>query len=345
MRFYSYLQWLIDQQLSAVQQHAQASGLALGLYGDLAVGVAVGASDSWVNPALYSLPASIGAPPDPLGPVGQNWGLPPMHPLVLKQQGFQDVIATLRANMKHCGALRIDHVMGLYRLWLIPAGKEASHGAYVHYPFAELMAILAIESQRAQCLVIGEDLGTVPDEVREALNRYRVLSYDVLYFAGKRDAHHWRAPQAVNPNALGVVGTHDLPPLAGWWHCSDLKLLGELGIMDAAALKPLYDARLADKQALLNALKTDGYLPDNYEIDALKMAMHERLNRAIHAYAADANTHLFGIQPENFFGVEWAFNVPGTTDEYPNWQHKLPKPLSEMNGDFYDFTQRVLGDE
>lgn len=333
IRFYSYLQWLIDEQLSAIQQHARKRGLVIGLYGDLAVGVAAGSADSWVNPDLFSLPAAIGAPPDPLGPIGQNWGLPPMHPQVLQQQGFQPFIELLRANMKHCGALRIDHVMGLYRLWLIPEDKDASHGAYIHYPFETLMAILAIESQRAKCLVIGEDLGTVPNEVRDTLARYQVLSYDVLYFAGRYDTNgwaRWRKPSAVNPESLGVIGTHDLPSLSGWWHCHDLQLLGELGILSDADLKPLFDERLHDKQALLNALKADGYLPDNYVIDALRMAMHEQLNHAIHAYARDADTRLFAIQPENVCGVEWAFNVPGTTDEVPNWRRKLPCPLTEL---------------
>ncbi len=334
VRFYSYLQWLIDEQLTLVQQRCEDRRLALGLYGDLAVGVARGSADSWANPALYSLPASIGAPPDPLGPVGQNWGLPPMHPMALKRQGFQLMIDTLRANMKHCGVLRIDHVMGLYRLWLIPDGKSNGEGAYIHYPFDMLMAILAIESQRAQCLVVGEDLGTVPDEVRAALNKYRVLSYDVLYFAGKEEQHgqsRWRSPCHVKQAALGVLGTHDLPPLTAWWHCNDLHLLRELGILSEADLKPLFDARLHDKQALLNALKMDGYLPDNYEIDALKMAMHPQLNHAIHAYVRDGKTQLFGIQPENFCGVEQAFNVPGTTDEAPNWRLKLPCALKQIN--------------
>ncbi len=335
IRFYSYLQWLIDQQLAQVQQHCQQRQLALGLYGDLAVGVADGSADSWANPALYSLPASIGAPPDPLGPAGQDWGLPPMHPLVLKKQGFQTIIDILRANMKHCGVLRIDHVMGLYRLWLIPDGKPISEGAYIHYPFDTLMAILAIESQRAQCLLIGEDLGTVPNEVREALKRYQVLSYDVLYFAGREEQQlRWRSPKNVNQQALGVLGTHDLPPLAGWWHCCDLHLLRELGVLSEAVLKPLFDARLQDKQALLNALKWEGYLPDNYAIDAMKMAMHPRLNQALHAYVRDGNTQLLGIQPENFCGQEQAFNVPGTTSEAPNWQRKLPRALSAIEMTF-----------
>lgn len=347
--FYSYLQWLIDQQLRKVSDHARDCGLALGLYGDLAVGIAADSADAWVNPSLYSLSASVGAPPDPLGPVGQNWGLSPMHPQILKRQGFQAFIDMLRTNMQYYGALRIDHVMGLYRLWLIPAGKSGAEGAYIHYPFAEMMAILAVESQRAQCLIIGEDLGTVPDEVRASLDRYRVLSYDLLYFAGRdhddhdhnnyhNNYHHgqgrWRKPENVNREALGVVGTHDLPPLKGWWHCCDLKLLKQLEIMTDAELQPMYEARLHDKQALLNALKADGYLPDNYDIDALHMAMHPRLNQAIHAYAQAGETRLFGIQAENFCEVDWAFNVPGTSDEYPNWQRKLPCPLEDINWNY-----------
>ncbi len=336
--FFSYLQWLIEEQLATVQQRCRQRQLRLGLYGDLAVGVAQHSADAWSNPALYQLPATIGAPPDPLGPVGQNWTLPPMHPTVLQQQGYQPVIDLLRANMRHFGALRIDHVMGLYRLWLIPEGKTPADGVYLHYPFDTLMAILAIESQRAQCVIIGEDLGTVPDEVRDTLSRYGVLSYDVLYFAPHDNAAQqrprWRRPQDVKPEALGVIGTHDLPPLAGWWDCCDLKELGNLGILSEADLKPLYDKRLFDKQALLNALKADGFLPDNYEIDALTMAMHPRLNRAIHAYARAGETRLFGIQPENFCGLTQAFNIPGTTTQAPNWQRKLPCPLADIDMTF-----------
>lgn len=338
INFYSYLQWLLAEQLQQLADLCRRHGLELGLYGDLAVGAARGSADVWAQPSLYFTHASIGAPPDPLGPVGQNWQLPPYNPKALKSQGFQPFIELLRANMRYYGALRIDHVMGLYRLWLIPADKTAAEGAYVYYPFEEMMAILALESHNHRCVVIGEDLGTVPNEVRAALNRYRVLSYDVLYFAGQQPMDNsdptktgrWRQPHHVKQRALSTLGTHDLPPLRGWWHCRDLDTLGELGVLSGQALQNLYERRLSDKQALLNALKADAFLPADYGGDALSMAMHPRLNNAIHAYAAAGGACLFAVQPENFCATETAFNVPGTTTELPNWQVKLPCPVGDF---------------
>lgn len=334
IRFYSYLQWLLTTQLQALKQLCQEQGLSLGLYGDLAVGAARGSADVWLNPALYFVKDSIGAPPDPLGPVGQNWQLPPINPQMLIKEGFQSFIDLLRVNMSYCGALRIDHVMGLYRLWLIPEGKTAADGAYIHYPFETLMAILAIESQRNQCLVIGEDLGTVPDEVRQTLKRYQVLSYDVLYFAGQEIGQdfppRWRRPEKVKRDSLTVISTHDLPPLRGWWHCQDLNTLAALNILSPQALTDKFDARLSDKQALLSALKTDGFLPKDYAGDAMSMAMHPQLNTAIHAYAAAGGSCLLALQPENVCQIDFAFNVPGTTTEHPNWQHKLPATLDKI---------------
>lgn len=327
IRFYHYLQWLVDSQLAQIKQHCQQRGLAIGLYGDLAIGCAKGSADNWANPSLYWTSVTIGAPPDPLGPIGQNWQLPPINPSTLQQQGYQPFIDIVRANMKHVGALRIDHVMGLYRLWLIPDDKGATEGTYISYPFEHLMAILAIESHRAQCLVIGEDLGTVPNIVRQTLDDYNVLSYAVLYFDDLTKTY------MTNPtlqSTLGVIGTHDLPPLSGWWHCQDLHLLGKLGILDPSTLNSQYQQRLITKQTLLETLKSQGFLPEDYEIDAMTMAMHPRLCAAIHNYYYASGKCLFGIQPENLIATETAFNVPGTTHEVPNWRRKLPLSLSDI---------------
>ncbi len=163
--FWQWLQWLAQQQFSRCWQASQASGMSVGLYRDLAVGVAEGSAETWHDPELYRLKASVGAPPDRLGPLGQNWGLPPMDPHVMQARGYQPFIDMLRANMRDCGALRIDHVMSLLRLWWVPAGETADKGAYVAYPVDDLLGILALESQRHRCMVIGEDLGTVPKEI------------------------------------------------------------------------------------------------------------------------------------------------------------------------------------
>ena len=170
------------EQLERAQQDAQALGMGVGIYLDLAISIDRGGAESWANQELYAVGASVGAPPDEVNLLGQNWGLPPLRPNALEASRYEPFIATLRANMRYSGALRIDHVMGLYRLYWIPPGATAAEGAYVHYRFEDLLTILALESVRNECMVIGEDLGTVPDEVREGLQATRVMSYRVLYF-------------------------------------------------------------------------------------------------------------------------------------------------------------------
>ncbi|WP_439327519.1 4-alpha-glucanotransferase [Lonepinella sp. BR2357] len=331
IEFYMWLQWLTEQQLAEVKVFAQKARLQLGIYGDLAVQSSCGSVDVWSDPDLYCAKATIGAPPDPLGPVGQNWGLPPYNPTVLKARGFQPFIDMLRANMQHFGVLRIDHVMGLFRLWFIPENKTAVDGVYVLYPFAELMAILAIESQRNQCVIVGEDLGTVADEVRSKLNEFLVYSYFVLYFSQANGEF----PLAENfpPQAFATIGTHDVPSLRSFWHCKDLELFEQLGVLQGDFLQQKYQQRVEDKQALLNSLHRDQYLPDDYYGDALSMAMHDHLNLVIHRYLAQSESRLIGVQLENLIDQEVSFNLPGTSDEYPNWQVKLALPLEQIFSD------------
>ncbi|MBN6065113.1 4-alpha-glucanotransferase [Aggregatibacter actinomycetemcomitans] len=331
VEFFAWLQWATSQQLDELQHLCHQVGMQLGIYGDLAVNSSRGSADVWSDPQLYCVNASVGAPPDPLGPVGQNWNLPPYNPSILKARGFQPVIDMLRANMQHFGILRIDHVMGLFRLWLIPEGKTAADGVYVHYPFDELMAILAIESQRNECLLIGEDLGTVPDEVRWKLNEFHIFSYFVLYFAQRHGVY----PQTKDypQNAFATIGTHDVPSLQSFWHCRDLELFGQLNILQGDVLKAKYEQRVVDKQALLDSLHRDHYLPPDYWGDALSMAMHDNLNRQIHRYLAESQSKVVGVQLENLLSQEISFNLPGTSTEYPNWRKKLSKSLDLIFND------------
>ncbi|MDO4640841.1 MAG: 4-alpha-glucanotransferase [Neisseria sp.] len=331
VRFYAWLQWLAAQQLADIRTLCGKTGMKLGLYGDLAVSSSRGSADVWGDRALYCTAESIGAPPDPLGPVGQNWNLPPWHPHRLVKRGLRPFIEILRANMQYFGVIRIDHVMGLFRLWLIPQNQHSSDGLYVYYPFDAMMAALTVESHRNRCLVIGEDLGTVPNEVRSKLNQYRILSYCVLYFACA--GNRFPPPQDFPPEAFATIGTHDLPSLKSYWHCNDLRLFADLGILDHNRLKPLYDRRLHEKQALLDVLHRDGFLPPEYEGDALSMAMHDGLNRAIHRYLAACRSKLVGVQLENLLDMEQPFNLPGTSVEYPNWRRKMPVPLETLFDD------------
>ena len=328
VEFYAWLQWLTEQQLAETQQLALQSGMKLGIYGDLAVQSSRGSADVWIDPELYCVQASIGAPPDPLGPVGQNWNLPPYNPAILKNRGFQPVIDLLRANMQHFGVLRIDHVMGLFRLWLIPEDKTAADGLYVLYPFDKLMAILAIESQRNQCVIVGEDLGTVPDEVRSKLNEFLIFSYFVLYFSQRND--QFPTVEDFPQQAFATIGTHDVPSLRSFWHCNDLELFAQLGILEGEFLQQKYHQRVIDKQALLNSLHRDHYLPPNYQGDAMTMAMHDHLNFVIHCYLAQSQSKLVGVQLENLIDQELSFNLPGTSTEYPNWRKKLKFSLEQI---------------
>lgn len=332
VNFYLWLQWLAFTQFAECWQTSQGYQMPIGLYRDLAVGVAEGGAETWCDRELYCLKASVGAPPDILGPLGQNWGLPPMDPHVMQTRGYAPFVDLLRANMKNCGALRIDHVMSMLRLWWIPYGETADQGAYVHYPVDDLLAILALESHRHQCMVIGEDLGTVPQEIVGKLRRSGVYSYKVLYFENDDKVFH--APQAWPTQSMAVATTHDLPTLRGYWESGDLTLGKTLGLYpDEELLSGLYDDREQAKQGLLTALHQHGCLPQRAGKKALRMPMSSVLNRGLQRYIADSNSALLGLQPEDWLDMSSPVNVPGTSDQYQNWRRKLAVSLEEMFAD------------
>ncbi|MFC0323925.1 1,4-alpha-glucan branching protein GlgB [Gallibacterium melopsittaci] len=321
IEFYMWLQWLMQDQLEAVKQTFAQSGVKLGLYGDLAVGVARGGSDTWANRTAFCLQASVGAPPDELGPAGQNWQLPPLHPTVLRAEGYATLINLWRANMQHYGILRIDHVMALYRLWWITQGSNAAQGAYVHYPIEELISILAIESQRQQCLIVGEDLGIVPPEVRQWLDRYGIYSYAVMYFSKTYDGY--LLPEHYKPNAIAVVSTHDVAPLHGFWQGTDLHTMYQLNVLQEAQYQRALQQRTEDKVRFVQTLKQAkllATLPQDLQLT-------DELNLAIHQLGAASRSQLFAIQPENLLGIESSFNIPGISRAYPNWRYRLPVSL------------------
>lgn len=216
VRFHQYVQWIAGEQVSAIAQRTRALGMPLGLYHDLALGGSRSGSDAWVFQDVLALTVDSGCPPDAFALEGQNWGFPPMDPHRLRMSRYHLFIELLRKNMIYGGALRLDHVMGLFRLFWIPHGLPASAGTYVTYPFEDLLGILALESVRNKTMIIGEDLGTVPDEVRTSLSAAGVLSYRVLYFERQGDGR-WKEPGGYPSQAVAVVTTHDLPTLAGYW--------------------------------------------------------------------------------------------------------------------------------
>lgn len=322
-----WLQWLAHEQLAQAQRHARRA-MPLGLYCDLAVGANDGGSETWVGRDLFATGLRVGAPPDPLNAIGQDWGLPPVNPLALQAARFAPFIGLMRAVMRHAGALRMDHVMALMRLfWISPEG-----GTYVRYPLHALLAILAVESHRQRCLVIGEDLGNVAPEMREAMRARGLLSYRTLLFERDEDGR-FRAPREWEPQALAVLSTHDLPTLAGFWTGDDIETQARLGLLpgeDGHAQAVL--ARAQDRARLLLALDAEGLLPDGLSVHPTSLPeVDHRLSAAVHAYLARTPCWLAAVQLEDACGQCRQVNVPGTTEAvHPNWRLRLPVPLSAM---------------
>jgi 4-alpha-glucanotransferase len=316
--FHGYLQWLAAEQLGAVRQLARELSVHVGLYGDYAVGVNASGSETWSDQSLYCTGAAIGAPPDPLGIAGQEWGIPPQDPRALKRAAYAPFVALIRASMRNCGALRLDHVMALFRQWWVPRGFKSADGGYVHYPLEELLGVVALESQRQQCLVVGEDLGVVPDEIRRALPQFGVYHYKVVMFEQK--GGEFVAPADYVRHALATVTTHDLPTLRGWWSGHDVELWGKLGFYaDGAVADKVRTQRAEDRERLLRALRRAGLWPE----DGGTPEYSAELARAVHVYLARGEAALVTVQLEDMAGMLEPVNVPGTSTEYSNWTRRM----------------------
>jgi (1->4)-alpha-D-glucan 1-alpha-D-glucosylmutase len=315
VEFHEYVQWNARRQLDAAQARALELGMPVGLYVDLALGADRGGAEVWSDQAAYAADMAAGAPPDEFNPRGQDWGLPPYSPRALRAAGYAPFIDLLRANMPEGGALRLDHVMALARLYWIPQGAQPERGGYVQYPFGELLAILASESRRRRCLVVGEDLGTVPKELRAALNEAGVLSYRPLLF--EKDAGGEYCPPTAYPReALVCASTHDLPTWRGYFDGKDIELRAAHGLtIDPDKEK---QQRHADAQKLLRALEREG-------LDASAASAH--------AFLARTPSKVLMVQPEDVFELAEQANLPGSIDQHPNWRRKLPVPLEAWAAD------------
>jgi len=314
-----WLQFVADQQVEAAAQAANDAGMAIGLYGDLAVAAAADGADSWAAPESMAK-ATIGAPPDAMNRQGQNWMLPAPNPRALEDSGFSDFRALLVANMRHAGTIRIDHAMALQRLFVIPPGRTGEAGTYMAYPFQALLGILALESRRAGCMVIGEDLGTVPEGFREMLAARGVLSYKVLVFERYPDGA-FRSPTDYPPLSLATAATHDLPPIAGAWLGADIEVRVSLGLLtDAsdAAEDALNERRrlmtLFDWQGVTPTPQPDPGRPES-GVAGVVLSQHRLIARSGAAVAM--------IQLADILGETAPVNIPGTSTEYPNWRRKL----------------------
>jgi 4-alpha-glucanotransferase len=327
--FHLYLQWLAHEQLCAAQGLARELGMPIGLYGDYAVGTHPSGSETWVDQTAFRLGAEIGAPPDPLALKGQGWGLPPPDPVVMQSQRLEGFIRLIRSNMRYYGALRLDHVMSLFRLWWVAAGDSPTEGAYVHYPLRQLLTALSLESARSACVIVGEDLGVVPDEMRRAMPEFGLYHYKVLLF--EKDNGRFRRPDEYVREALATVTTHDMPTLRSFWEGRDIDLRRDLHLYPSAELEAdVRQARERDRASLLAALEEEGLKPASPALPGDPFTF--QLARALHLYLARSNATLAVIQIEDLIGMEDPVNVPGTDREYPNWQRKLTVGLDELAG-------------
>ncbi len=333
--FHAWLQWCGDDQLGAVGRQSWRRGLGVGLYADLAVGVNPGGADAWGWQGVFARGAHAGAPPDDFNLHGQEWGLPPFVPHRLREAAYAPFIELLRANMKHAGALRIDHVMGLARIFWVAAGRPASEGAYVSYPLDDLLGIVALESQRNHCLVIGEDLGTVPEGFRPRLAAADFLAYRPFLFE-RTDDGGFRPPGAYERKALVAASTHDLPTLAGLWQGLDIDRRSELGLFPTEALRErVIVERAQDRARLLVALERDGLLPAGTGIHPVAVpGLTPELVTAIHAWLARTPCQVLAVQPEDVLGQAEQANLPGSPDDrHPNWRRRLPLDLEDWRDD------------
>lgn len=302
-----WLQWVCDMQLG---QNARRGSP---IYGDLALGTAFDGGEIWADPTLFASTVSLGAPPDPFSALGQVWNLAPFQPHVLLERGLEPYRQILSANMRHAGMLRIDHVLGLMRQFWVPRGAEGKDGAYVSFPMDALMNLVAEESLANQCMVVGEDLGTVPDGLRERLARGNFLSYKVLWF--ERDDQAFRPPQAYPYLSLACLGSHDLPTFAGWASGAHLELDHRLKRNpDEARQRRDYGIELT---ALVSAFGKAGV--DTRDLMA-----------GAHEFLAQTGSAIAFVQVDDLFGEVDQLNVPGTDREYPNWRRRNDRPVGDL---------------
>lgn len=318
IEFHAYCQWVARRQLAGCAAAAVIAGMPIGLYGDVAVGVDAAAGEAWAMQDVVVAGWSVGAPPDAWNRRGQDWGLSPLNPVALRRRAYRPFIDTIRENMRDTGALRIDHILGLWRSFWIPRGGAPRDGAYVRNDFAELVAIVALESHRARCVVVGEDLGTVPSGLREALESAGILSYRLLYFEHGPDGRRARASDYPRLS-LVAAGTHDLPPLAAYWSGADIDARRALGIFHSDEEADAERGRRArDRDEIAGIWREAGLgaIADTAE--------------AAYRFLARTPGRIVMVQIEDALGLVEQVNVPGTPDEPPNWRRRLPLPVETL---------------
>ncbi|HLK49570.1 MAG TPA: 4-alpha-glucanotransferase, partial [Bryobacteraceae bacterium] len=329
--FYQYVQWQIDRQLERAQQHAR-SRLCIGLYHDLALATDSFGSDLWAYRRFFAPGCRVGSPPDDFAPKGQDWGFPPPNTESHQEDGYRLFAESIRKNCRHGGALRIDHVMRLFRLYWIPDGYDASQGAYVRELSDNYLKLLALESVRNRVVIIGEDLGTVDPAIRDTLARFGILSYRLFYFE-KYDGT-FRSSDEYPQQALVSSTTHDLPTLAGYWIHADIEARRKAGAIDEEGYRKQSEARGQDKQKMLDALFRAGLLAEHLPHAAGDYPqLSDELHHAIAGFLALTPSQLLAINQEDITREVEQQNLPGTTWQYPNWRRKMRFRIEELHSD------------
>lgn len=333
IEFYKYAQFVLQLQLSAAQEYAKGAGMPIGLYHDLAVATDSCGSDLWAHRKFYVSGCRVGAPPDDFSPNGQDWAFPPPNTLAHRDSGYRLYRESIRKIVANGGALRIDHVMRLFRLFWIPEGFSAPEGTYVNDNATDLLHILALESVRSQNVIIGEDLGTVTDEMRDTLARFGILSYRLFWFEKRKDGSFKRGYEYPR-QALVASSTHDLPTLTGFWIGRDIDARRNAGLVDEANYWRQKEDRKLEKQRILDVLHEEHRLPEWFERDAERIGSVEGdLHDAVVAFLAQMPSLILLLNGEDFTKEENQQNLPGSTAEYPNWQRKMKVSLEELRSE------------
>jgi 4-alpha-glucanotransferase len=323
--FHGFVQWLARESLVAVQSHARTAGMAIGLISDLAVGVDPGGSDGWRLREHLLQGLTIGAPPDPLGPHGQNWALTGFSPCGLRESGFAPWIAMLRAAFAFAGGVRIDHAFGLERLWVVPTGQPSSAGTYLSYPFADMLRLIALESHRAQAIVVAEDLGTAPPGFGDAMSDAGMLGMRVLWFEQGGDYDMFSAPEHYEPMSVAMTGTHDTATVAGWWRGRDLDWAERLGRLPEGTGHAQAEAIRDWDRGLLWARLGEPFDEPRPAPEAPGPAVKAALR-----HIGNATSRLAIAPLEDLLALEEQPNLPGTVTEHPNWRRRLAAPLDTL---------------
>jgi 4-alpha-glucanotransferase len=331
VEFYKYIQFVLNEQLSAAQQFAKETGMPIGIYHDLAVATDNCGSDLWAYRKFFVQGCRVGAPPDDFSPDGQDWAFPPPNVEAHLESGYALYRESIRKIVRNGGALRIDHVMRLFRLFWIPEGFQASQGIYVRDNAADLMRILALESVRSRNIIVGEDLGTVTDEIREMLSRFGILSYRLFYFEKHHPSQTFKNSWEYPRQALVASATHDLPTLAGFWTYRDIEARKAAGLLDEGGYWNQIADRKREKQRLLDLLHSENLLPPHHPADASHVpGVDGELHNAVIGFLAQVPSMLLLLNQEDFTKETEQQNLPGTTAQYPNWQRKMKVKVEDL---------------